>query len=372
MRKTILFLALTGVVGLGLYIANKYYFQRVTDIPAVFTDGLADEVNIDEAPALTTYVSGRKVIWAMDILPDGRMVFTEREGTVSVVEPNGSVTEILHINVHAEGESGLHGIAVDPDFSQNNFIYLYYTYTANNGDAFNRVSRFVYRGGLLDGEKIIIDEIPGASTHDGGRLKFGPDSFLYITTGDAQKPSRSQDKISLSGKILRVTRDGDPAPRNPFGTRIYSYGHRNSQGLTWDEQNRLWATEHGSSAHDELNSIESGINYGWPEITGEETRTNMQSPIMQSGKDTWAPAGAAYYSGSIFFGGLRGSALYEYNIATSKLTEHLKNRLGRIRDVIVGSDGFLYVSTSNRDGRGVPSTDDDRIIRINPGKLGEI
>ena len=201
-------------------------------------------------------------------------------------------------------------------------------------------------------DKIIVDRIPGAPNHDGGRIKFGPDNFLYITTGDAQEPSLAQDRNSLAGKILRVTRDGDPVPDNLFGTRIYSYGHRNPQGITWDNQGRLWETEHGSSATDELNLITPGKNYGWPEIRGDQTRAGMVSPVIQSGSQTWAPGGVAFLNGSIFFAGLRGSALYEYKINEKRLVEHFKNEYGRLRDVVVGPDNMLYVTTSNRDGRG--------------------
>ncbi len=363
-------LALSG----GFFFAEKFFFSRVTDVPAqLFTEENPDTLQtLENAPAITTYVSNQRIIWAMTFLPDGRMVFTQREGAVNIVEANGEVKEILSVTVHAAGESGLHGIAVDPNFTENNYIYLYYTYRGSGEDTLNRVSRYVFENEVLGNEQILVDGIPGASTHDGGRIKFGPDSFLYIATGDAQAPSSAQDKNSLAGKILRVTRDGEPAEGNPFGTQVYSYGHRNPQGLTWDDEGKLWATEHGPSTRDELNLIESGMNYGWPDITGDATSSDTRSPITQSGNSTWAPAGAAFFGDSIFFAGLRGSALYEYNRTDNQLTTHLQDSLGRIRDVVVGPDGFMYVATSNRDGRGVPTSVDDRIFRINPRKLGEI
>lgn len=357
----------------SLLLVNKYFFQRVTDVPVqIFDQDSIVEQNQINAPSLVTYVSGRKIIWAMDFLPDTRMIFTEREGSVNIVELDGTVKEILKVNAHTVGESGLHGVAVDPEFDENNFVYLYYTYTSNGDNTLNRVSRYVFENEILHDEEILIDDIPGASTHDGGRIKFGPDGFLYVTTGDAQEPSRSQDKDSLAGKILKITRDGESAPGNPFGTRIYSYGHRNPQGITWDNQGNLWATEHGPSARDELNLVEPGINYGWPEITGTDTQTGMRSPVIQSGQSTWAPAGTTYHNGSIFFVGLRGSALHEYNITTGAFTTHLEDDFGRIRDVVIGPDGFLYIATSNRDGRGIPTAEDDRILKINPLKLGEL
>lgn len=362
--------SILAIIGIAAFVFFKTYTsQRITDIPAA---GEPTEASLEEAPALSTFVTGRQVIWSMDFLPDGRMIFTERSGRVNLVEQNGSVSQIASVSVHASGESGLHGVAVDPDFGQNRFVYLYYTYRGGGNNTLNRVSRFVFENSQLTGERVIVDGIPGASTHDGGRLKFGADGYLYISTGDAQEPSRSQDRDSLAGKILRVTRDGSPAPGNPFGTRIYSYGHRNPQGLAWDVADRLWATEHGPSANDELNLIEPGANYGWPEFRGDATARGMRAAVLHSGTNTWAPAGAQFLGGSIFFGGLRGSALYEYTIDTQVLTEHLKGRLGRIRDVVLGPDGFLYIATSNRDGRGIPESDDDRILKINPSKLSEI
>jgi len=374
MHTVITLLIIAIVAAGGLFLFTKHtLLERITDIPQhTFEQTELTVENFENAPALTTYVRNRSVIWAMGFLPDGRMLFTERGGVVSVVEVDGRVREILTLDVHSVSESGLHGIAIDPHFDDNHFVYLYYTYRDSGADTLNRVSRFIFENGVLSGEHVVVDTIPGAPTHDGGRIKFGPDGFLYITTGDAQTPSLAQDRHSLAGKILRVTTDGDAAPGNPFDTHIYSYGHRNPQGITWDSEGRLWATEHGPAARDELNLIEPGANYGWPEITGTETRTGMRSPIIQSGQSTWAPAGAAYHNGSLFFTGLRGSALYEYALSTQTLTTHLEKSFGRIRDVVVGPDGFLYIATSNRDGRGVPVPEDDRILKINPHKLSEM
>lgn len=314
-----------------------------------------------------------EVPWALAFLPDGRLIITERLGHVLIFKKNGEISHIAKINVRAIGEGGLHGVAVDPKFNENKFIYLYYTFSAEGDSTLNRVVRYRLENNNLTQNKIIVDRIPGAPNHDGGRIKFGHDGYLYITTGDAQEPSLAQDKNSLGGKILRVTAEGKPAPDNPFGTKIYSYGHRNSQGITWDSKNRLWATEHGrsgiKSGLDEINLIEPGKNYGWPEIQGSQARAGLETPVINSGQDTWAPAGAAFYKDSIFFGGLRGQALFEYNIKTRELKTHLKGKLGRIREVIQGPDGFLYITTSNKDGRGTPSRNDDKVIRVNPSAL---
>jgi glucose/arabinose dehydrogenase len=253
---------------------------------------------------------------------------------------------------------------------------LYYTYTASGNNTMNRVVRLTMENEIfLVDEKIIVDAIPGASNHNGGRIKFGPDGYLYIGTGDAQEPSRAQDTNSLAGKILRVTDDGSPAPGNPFNNRIYSYGHRNVQGLAWDSNGQLWATEHGRSGAlsglDEVNKIESGKNYGWPEIQGNETRDGMITAAKNSGNTTWAPAGMDYVAGSMYYAGLRGESLYEANVSGSQIPDvitHLKGQYGRLRDVVT-HNGMLYITTSNKDGRGSPKEGDDKILRINPEKL---
>mgnify|MGYP003393753187 FL=1 len=254
---------------------------------------------------------------------------------------------------------------------------MYYTYSGKDTDTLNRVSRFTYEDNNLENELIIVDKIPGAIYHDGGRIKFGPDGYLYITTGDATKPSLSQSKDSLAGKILRVTPEGNPAPNNPFNTAIYSYGHRNPQGIAWDSSGNLWATEHGRSGAksglDELNFIQAGNNYGWDIIEGIEQKTNMITPVINSGTDTtWAPAGIAFYKNSLFFAGLRGSTLYQAVLENNKVKElkkHFINQFGRIREVVLGPDNMLYITTSNKDGRGVPKSGDDKIIKVNPGSL---
>lgn len=295
--------------------------------------------------------------------PDGRLLVTERKGEVKLLSKDfKEIKQIGKIRVKQIGEGGLHGIVVHPSFEKNQFIYLYYTYGESGNQTLNRVSRFRFLNDKLTSEEVIVDKIPGASIHDGGRLKFGPDGNLYITTGDASNPSLSQDRKSLAGKILRVTDEG---------VQVYSLGHRNPQGITWDDNARLWEVEHGQSATDELNLIEPGKNYGWPEIRGDQTQVGLESPLLHSGSDTWAPAGAVYFNGSIYFGGLRGQALYQAVINGTKpeLKTHFKEQFGRIRDVILGPDNMLYITTSNRDSRGNPSSDDDKIIRINPNKL---
>ncbi|MBI5583388.1 MAG: PQQ-dependent sugar dehydrogenase [Deltaproteobacteria bacterium] len=276
------------------------------------------------------------------------------------------------------GEGGLLGLALHPRFKENKWIYLYFT-TRDEAGLKNQVVRYVFENNRLSGKKIIVDRIPAATFHNGGRIQFGPDGLLYAGTGDAGDSQSAQDPQALAGKILRVREDGSLPPDNPFGNPVFSYGHRNVQGLAWDDQRRLWATEHGRSGlfsgYDELNLIEKGKNYGWPVIQGDETRAGMVAPVIHSGPDvTWAPSGARHYRGSIFFAGLRGQTLYQARLDTAggveKLVGYFKGTFGRLRTVVLGPDGLFYLLTSNTDGRGRLGKSDDRIVTVDPGKMG--
>ena len=313
-----------------------------------------------------------QIPWGIAFLPGGDMLTTERAGTLRRIGEEGGMYVIE--GVEHTGEGGLLGIALHPQFSENQWMYLYLTTKTEDG-LINRVERYRFKGDELSEKTIIINNIPGALYHDGGRISFGPDGYLYITVGDAGKSGRAQDTNSLSGKILRLSDDGSIPSDNPFGNAVYSYGHRNPQGLAWDAAGQLWATEHGSFGFDELNLIKKGKNYGWPEVRGDETRFGMEPPAVHSGRDeTWAPTGMAYVNGSLFFGGLRGESLYEARILEGSkvsLISHFRLDFGRIRAVVLGPDNYVYISTSNTDGRGSPNPDDDKIIRINPAIFEE-
>ena len=248
-----------------------------------------------------------EIPWEIVFLPNGDMLVTERPGRVVRIGKDRKVYPISGV-AHV-GEGGLLGLALHPKFSENNFLYIYLT-TQERGKVTNRVERYKFASDKLTDRQVILSGIPGASVHDGGRMAFSPDGYLYITTGEAGQEKLSQDTSNLGGKILRIRDDGSIPADNPFGNAVYSYGHRNSQGLAWDDQGQLWSTEHGrsgvASGFDELNLIEKGKNYGWPEIQGDETRKGMEKPVANSGANTtWAPSGAAFYKGSIFFSGLR-------------------------------------------------------------------
>jgi glucose/arabinose dehydrogenase len=275
------------------------------------------------------------------------------------------------------------GLALDPQFAQTGFVYVAHTYRATDGRLLNRLVRMrdVQGRGVID--TVLLENAPGSGNHDGGRVKLGPDGKLYWTTGDATNSSLAQNLSSLAGKILRLDPDGSIPSDNPFpNSYVYSYGHRNPQGLAWQpETGRLYSTEHGPSGNptccrDEVNFIEPGNNYGWPTITGNQTAPGMVSPVIQSGDaETWAPAGATFvtmgpWAGSLLFTGLRGQALYRLMLDPNDprrvvtFERLLQRQYGRLRDVVEGPDGALYVLTSNNDGRGSPTPDDDRVLRI--------
>lgn len=375
MNKIILLIATMVAIGF-LFVFKNNVKDKALSISSPPPPTTFQENNISQ---ITTIAENLDTPWGIAFLPDRSMLVTERPGRVRLIDANGKLQEEPVITISQTkgiGEGGLLGIALHSDFASNHYVYLYYTYSNTGEDTFNRVVRMKYENNTLKDEEILVDRIPGNSNHNGGRIKFGPDKNLYITTGDAQNPSQAQDTSTLGGKILRVTDEGKSVSDNPFGNLVYSYGHRNPQGIDWDNSGKLWETEHGrsgiQSGLDEVNSVEKGKNYGWPDIQGDETREGMVTPIANSGAtNTWAPAGAAFVGDSLFFGGLRGQALYEAVIDGGEVSikEHFKNQFGRIREVIKGPDDMLYVTTSNQDGRGNPQEGDDKVIKINPSKL---
>lgn len=301
-----------------------------------------------------------QVPWAIDFLPNNTMIFTQRHGEVKIVDPAGSET-VGRINVTLHGESGLQGLAVDPDFSNNNYIYVYYT--ASDG---NRVSRFVFNG-TLKNETILLDKIPSNNIHNGGRIKFGPDGLLYITTGDAGNNASAQDLNSLAGKVLRMDKNGSIPVENPYNNYVYTYGHRDPQGLAWSSNGTLYESEHGDTHNDEINILVPGGNYGWPLYQGNKTAPGYIAPMIVYTDYTLAPSGIAFYNNKLYVAGLRGSQLRQISLTAngSSFTgqQALFTQLGRIREV-VSHDGYLYIATSNTDGRGIPQLGDDKIIRI--------
>ena len=352
------------------------------------TRGAPASVAPPAAPRVTveTVVGGLDTPWALAFAPDGRLFIAERPGRIRIVQDGRLQPDPwLTLDVVESGESGLLGLALDPNFAQNRYVYVAYT-AARFQNRLVRLREDPATGrGTLD--RVLLEGALGASNHDGGRVRFGPDGKLYWTMGDAQNPALAQDPGSLNGKILRLNPDGSVPADNPFpGSPVYSLGHRNPQGLAWQPgTGRLYATEHGPSGgagpeqgggRDELNLVEAGGNYGWPLITGDQGRAGLVTPVLNSGTGaTWAPGGAAFVSGgpwadSLLFVGLRGQSLYRVVLdpanprAVAAFERLLQGQYGRLRDVVEGPDGALYLTTSNRDGRGSPTANGDRVLRL--------
>ena len=320
----------------------------------------------------TTVASHLETPWAIGFLPDGGMLVTERRGTLRHIGPDGAMTTIDVGGVWATEESGLLGIAIHPDFAKNGWMYLYSTYAVDRGALRNRVDRYKFADDTLSERTTIVQNIPGAIWGNGGALLFGSDRKLFISTGDADDASTAQDLRSLGGKILRLNDDGSVPSDNPFNSPVWSYGHRNVEGMAWDGEHRLWATERGrgaSTGESELNLIIRGGNYGWPTVTGDEREEGVTTSVVHAGAhEVWSPSGAAWFGNVILFGGLRGEALYQASVNAEPVVmkANFETEYGRIRAVAVGPDRMVYFTTSNTDGRGVPKEGDDRLIRVNP------
>jgi glucose/arabinose dehydrogenase len=336
-----------------------------------------------------TVAAGLEVPWSIAFAPDGRMIFTERPGRVRVFENGRLRAEPLAVveDVETRSESGLMGLTLHPRFAENRWLYLAYAYEQDGVKV--RVVRFRETGTALTDRRVIIEGIPAAQYHAGTRLRFGPDGKLYVTTGDAAQRQLAQQLDSLAGKTLRLNDDGSVPPDNPFvkqqGARpeIFSYGQRNAQGLDFQPGSGLmFQTEHGPSGFDgpgggdEVNVVEAGKNYGWPLVHHRETRAGTEPPLLEY-TPALAPASGAFYTGrafpqfrgDFFFGNLRGECIVRVRLDGRRVVSEerlLEKQYGRIRDVAEGPDGALYFSTSNRDGRGRPAGDDDRILRLVP------
>ena len=318
--------------------------------------------------AVGTLVDLLEVPWGVDFMPDGNAVVTEREtGRVLQVTPDGTLTRIGGIAAAVpQGEAGLLGVAVSPDFDTDRTLFFYVT-TASD----NRVVSAPLDGAELGEPTVVLDGIPAGFIHDGGRIAFGPDGYLYVTTGETGDPTLAQDPDSLAGKILRITADGDPAPGNPDpGSPVWSLGHRNVQGLAWDDEGRLWASEFGDSTWDELNLVEKGGNYGWPEVEGTGGGPDFIDPQLVWPVEDASPSGLAYADGHLWMAGLRGQRLWRIAVSAkgraSRPKAFFTEDYGRLRTVVTSPDDQLWLTTSNRDGRGQPTKADDRIVVIQP------
>ncbi|MGH3372348.1 MAG: PQQ-dependent sugar dehydrogenase, partial [Nocardioidaceae bacterium] len=263
-----------------------------------------------------------------------------------------------------QGEAGLLGLAVSPTYSEDSLVYAYLS-----TDSDNRVVRMEYDGRRLGEPEVVLDGIPNGFIHDGGRLAFGQDGMLYVSTGETGVEHLAQERDSLGGKILRITPDGEPAPGNPVdGSPVWTMGHRNVQGLAFDDRDRLWASEFGASTWDELNRIERGGNYGWPLVEGRGDLEEYRNPFAQWRTSEASPSGLAFAQGALWMASLRGERLWRVPVRADggigRPQDLFVGDYGRLRTVVAAPDGSLWVSTSNRDGRGDPARQDDRILRI--------
>ncbi len=358
------------------------------DIDITFTAG----ENQNTKFRVENVATGLEVPWAFAWLPNGDMLLTERPGRVRIIEGGQLKVEPVYIvlDVEPSGESGLMDISVHPNFAKNGFLYIAYAYRGDGKQV--KIVRYKYTDNKFTEPKIVIENVPAAPNHAGTRARFGPDAKLYITTGDATKWDLAQDMTSLAGKTLRLNDDGSVPDDNPFvsqkGTRseIWSLGHRNAQGLAWQPGTGLmFQTEHGPSQFegrgggaDEVNIVEAGKNYGWPTIWGTRTQAGLEPPLLEY-TPACAPASGAFYNGdkfpafkgNYFFGCLRSARIIRVVLDGRNVVRQenlLEGNVGRVREIAEGPDGFLYFSTSNRDGRGTPAENDDRIMRIVPAK----
>ena len=307
-----------------------------------------------------TVMTGLEVPWGLAFLPDGGALVSERDKGEIIYIParGGKPSRVYKIEEsQSGGEGGLLGLAIDPEYPKNGFVYAYYTAATEN-----KIARFK----LSDAKPtVIFGGITRGSRHNGGRLAFGPDGMLYVGTGDASDGAQSQDPDDVNGKILRLTRNGKPAPGNPTpGSPVWSMGHRNVQGLAWGPDKKMYAIEFGQDTWDEVNVIEPGKNYGWPEAEGKAGNPKYADPIVQWRTDEASPSGAVISGNTLYVAALKGERLWRVPLKGGEPTSEFTGRYGRLRTVAIAPDGSLWLMTSNRDGRGDPKDGDDRILRF--------
>ncbi|MEG3629117.1 PQQ-dependent sugar dehydrogenase [Streptomyces poriticola] len=319
-----------------------------------------------------TVATGLESPWGLAPLPEGDLLVSSRDrATITRIDgENGEKTVLGEVpGVAPAGEGGLMGLALSPDHASDRMVYAYFTSASDN-----RIVRMLYDADEPAGEQLgapdtVFRGIPKGVIHNGGRIAFGPDGMLYVGTGESGDTGLSQDRDSTGGKILRLTPDGEPAPGNPFpDSPVYSYGHRNVQGLAWDSRQRLFASEFGQNTWDELNAIKPGDNYGWPEAEGRSDDGAFHDPVEQWGTDVASPSGIAYAEGSVWMAGLRGARLWRVPLdgteAAAEPQAFLTGEYGRLRTVVAAGEDRLWLVTSNSDGRGDPREGDDRILEL--------
>lgn len=383
MKKYKLIIIILAIITL-FYAINYFGFLQRNDIKTSnssvrLQSRASDEANVKYE--VVDVANNLFVPWSIDFTSETRTLVTERSGAIRVIEKDVLLDTPLYEvnNLSKNDEEGLMGLAIDPDYINNKFIYISYAYTSGN-NILVKVDRLIDNGSTAQFDKTIISEIPAARFHAGCRIEFGPDNKLYITTGDALEKERAQDIDFLGGKILRINSDGTIPKDNPFeNSPVFSYGHRNPQGISWLGDD-LYSTEHGPSVFDgpaggdEINLIKPGGNYGWPVVSHQNSRQGMIDPLRVF-TPAVAPASAMVYKGDLFpqfknklfFGGLRGEGVYVATISDQTISGVEKldiGDLGRIREISQSPNGEIYFSTSNQDGRGELQEGDDKIFKI--------
>ncbi|MGC2562011.1 MAG: PQQ-dependent sugar dehydrogenase [Nitrososphaeraceae archaeon] len=373
-RKSLLGVA--GVIIIIIAIIVATFLSTPSDttvpIPEPATTDNANQTN----KGIRIIAQNLDVPWAIDIAVDNRIFFTEKPGRLGMIHANGTLASEPVVNIHTEdiGEAGLMGLALHPNFTQNHLMYVYHTY-AKNGGLYNKVLMLTEKNNKIVNSKIILDGIPASDSNNGGRIKFGPDGKLYVSTGDSETPELAQNTKSLAGKLLRLNDDGtipddNPIPESP----VYSYGHRDIQGFAWHPiTKKLYASEHGPAGNDEVNIIEPGSNYGWPiEVCNHSTSSapiRFETPeycfnpeIAPSGL-TIAASNKLGYQNDILFTTLRGSHLHHIDLET-RIQDNVLVGYGRLSDIVEAHDGSLYVLTTNRNAIGIGNANDDHILQI--------
>ncbi|ARI79100.1 quinoprotein glucose dehydrogenase [Halobacillus mangrovi] len=315
---------------------------------------------------ITVLVGNLNSPWDIEVSQD-TFYISERDGSIASWTEGGSLERVA-VETEKEitqiGEGGLLGLKLTPEFEENQQAYAYHTYEEGQ-EVYNRVILIEKKEEQWEEVSVVLEEIPGAQFHNGGRLELAPDGSLFVTTGDALNQSLAQNLESLAGKILRMNPDGSVPEDNPYkDSYVFSYGHRNPQGLAWTENGKLYASEHGPDNKDEINILQPGRNYGWPLIVGDEEGEDMITPLYQTGNDTWAPSGIAVFRKKLYIAALRGTAVRTLSLEGDN-PEVVTDQFGRVRDVEVENDS-LYFITNNTDGRGMPDEEDDRLVRYSP------
>jgi quinoprotein glucose dehydrogenase len=384
--------SVVGILVFFLFYSNvqaqetpKMAHPILGEVPQKVEDDYLAEV---KGVKVEVWADSLTIPWSLSFLPNGDALVAQRPGNIVRI-PNGSKDQVEYFNVPGvvhEVDAGLMGMALHPEFENNGFIYIMHTYKNEQGEIISKVVRLRHTGETATIDKVILDNIPAYAIHLGGRIAFGPDNMLYIGTGDMSQPFIAQDLNSLASKILRITPEGEIPTDNPFeNSPVYSYGHRVVQGFAWDpETGVMFNSEHGPSGaevensvrfRDEINIVEKGGNYGWPIVVGAPNMEEYRDPLVTWNKAAVPPAGMAFYKGDLFVATLGGQALIR--IVMDQENDYLVQKVerwfsyapskgiyGRMRDVTIGPDGHLYVTTSNTDGRAERRIHDDKILRI--------